>query len=345
MKTQLLLKSWTSTRLLGFALAASLVSVSMAQKAIPASVTPVPAASNPGMVGQPDDPQLKQSQSAMIKSWEPAADAEYELGPGDEISIDVPGHTEVAGKHVVGPDGRITIPIAGTIDVNNKTRLAASQEIKEALTPYYTDVNVTVGIDKYGSNHVTVLGNVKNPGIISFDSTPTLLAAISKAGLSANATSKDGIPDTCYIYRGNDQRVEVNLRSLLQSGSAGADMRLKRNDFVFVPPQKSEYVSVMGQVKAPGNVPLSPELTLHEAITQAGGFTDDASHNISVVSAVTGKSITITYKQFMTPGGDKEITLHAGDIIAVPKSGFGKVTGFLTKISPVATMVTLGALL
>jgi polysaccharide export outer membrane protein len=335
--------------LFGLALVASFANGAAAQQATAANVPPaqpVQASADAPAAGETTDtPQLKLNPIKALQAFEPAADEEYELGPGDEISLDVPGHPELTGKHIVGPDGRVTLPIAGTVDVANKTRLGASQSIKEALTPYYTDVTVTLGIDKYGSNRILILGNVQHPGVLYYDSTPTLLDAIARGGLLSTSTSKDGLPDRCIIYRGNDQSVTVDLRSLLQSGNALADMRLRRNDIVFVPAQKDEFVSVMGQVNHPGAVPLTPELSLHLAIAQAGGFTDSAGKNITIVQAATNKTIVISYNQMMSPNGDREITLHAGDIIAIPKSGFSKATAVLTKLSPIATMVTLGALL
>jgi polysaccharide export outer membrane protein len=344
---QLFVHVRTSLSYLGLALALAAFSAHQAAAQTAQAANTAPAVSSDGSAAAPgaDDPKLKLSPTKVLEAFEPSADAEYELGPGDEISLDVPGHAELTGKHTVGPDGRITLPVAGTVELANKSRLGASQAIKDALTPYYTDVSVTLSIDKYGSNHVTILGNVKNPGVLYFDSTPTLLETISRGGLAANSTSKDGIPDRCIIYRGNDQSVTVELRSLLQNGNGLADMRLRRNDIVFVPPQKNDYVSVMGEVKNPGAVALTPDLSLHLAIAQAGGFTDSASKNITLVSGVTGKTTTITYKQMMMPNGDKEITLHPGDIIAIPKTGFSKATTVITKLSPIATMLTIGALL
>jgi polysaccharide export outer membrane protein len=344
---QLFVHVRTSLSYLGLALALAAFSAHQAAAQAAQAANTAPAVSSDGSAAAPgaDDPKLKLSPTKVLEAFEPSADAEYELGPGDEISLDVPGHAELTGKHTVGPDGRITLPVAGTVELANKSRLGASQAIKDALTPYYTDVSVTLSIDKYGSNHVTILGNVKNPGVLYFDSTPTLLETISRGGLAANSTSKDGIPDRCIIYRGNDQSVTVELRSLLQNGNGLADMRLRRNDIVFVPPQKNDYVSVMGEVKNPGAVALTPDLSLHLAIAQAGGFTDSASKNITLVSGVTGKTTTITYKQMMMPNGDKEITLHPGDIIAIPKTGFSKATTVITKLSPIATMLTIGALL
>jgi polysaccharide export outer membrane protein len=332
--------------LLGLALAT--VPLASAQSAGPSNAPPpqpVVTAANSGPAGQPtDNPQLKLSPTKAMEAFEPAADEEYELGPGDEISMDVPGHPELTGKHVIGPDGRITLPIAGTVEISNKTRIGAGQTIKDALTPYYTDVNVTIGVDKYGSNHIMILGNVQHPGVLYYDSTPTLLDAIARGGLMATSNNKDGIPERCVIYRGNDQTLTVELRKLLQGGNAMADMRLRRGDIVFIPPQQEEFVSIMGEVKNPGAVALTPDMTLHLALAQVGGVTDMHGKNIQVIQASTGKTTIIPYDQILTPNGDREITLHGGDIIAVPKSGLAKFSVVLTRLSPITSIATLATI-
>jgi polysaccharide export outer membrane protein len=331
--------------LLGLALATA--PVARAQTAGPSNVPPPQAAvtaANSVPAGQPADPQLKLSPAKALEAFEPAADEEYELGPGDEISMDVPGHPELTGKHVIGPDGRITLPIAGTVEIANKTRVGAGQAIADALTPYYTDVNVTIGVDKYGSNHIMILGNVQHPGVLYYDSTPTLLDAIARGGLMATSSNKDGIPERCMIYRGNDQTMTVELRKLLQGGNAMADIRLRRNDIVFVPVQQEEFISMMGEVKIPGAIPLTQNLSLHQAIAQAGGPTEFAGKNIEIVQYSTGKTTVIPYSQLLTPNGDREITLHAGDIVAIPKSGLAKWSTVMTRLSPITSMATLATI-
>jgi polysaccharide export outer membrane protein len=204
---------------------------------------------------------------------------------------------------------------------------------------------------------VRVVGYVQHPGEILFEGTPTLLNAIGRAGLLSNTTTvtKDGvvtngsgggIPEKCTIYRGNDQSVQVELRALLTSGNALADMRLRRNDVVYVPQPKELFVSVMGQVNHPGTVPLTPESTLTSILTQAGGFTDGAggSPNIHILQPSVGKDIVVPYKKLMTLAGQKEFTLHSGDVIIINKTGFEKATYVLQRISPIATMVSLAAL-
>lgn len=57
---------------------------------------------------------LQPSPAAQLKALEPSAEEPYTLGGGDELSLECAGRAELSGKHVVGPDGRITLPVAGT---------------------------------------------------------------------------------------------------------------------------------------------------------------------------------------------------------------------------------------
>jgi polysaccharide export outer membrane protein len=293
-----------------------------------------------------DTPQLKLGPEKELKNFEPAVDEEYTLGAGDEIALDFPGRPELSKKYIVGPDGRITLPIAGPLMIANLTRPAAAKAIVDALSADYTNLSVTVNIEKYGSNRIIVLGNVQHPGVFDFDSTPTLLDAVSRGGLQSTPSNKDGLPDRCMIYRGNDQVLEVDLRSLMRSGSAMADIRLRRNDIVFIPSQADLFVTVLGEVKNPGAIPLTNESTLPSVLAQAGGLGEGAGStpNIQIIDKASNTSRILPWKQLMTPGGISEVSLKPGDVIVIPKSGFYKVTYFFQRLSPMTSLMTLGAM-
>jgi polysaccharide export outer membrane protein len=298
------------------------------------------------------NPQLKLSPMKTLQSFEPAENEEYALGPGDEISLDFPGHPELTGKKIVGPDGRITLSLAGAVNVGDKNRTEAGKLVVDALSPYYKDLTVTINIEKYGSNRVVIIGSVQHPGVLYFDNTPTLLDVIARGGLLANATStgpssgsnvRDGIPERCAIYRGNDQVVWVNLKQLLQSGNSMADLRLRRNDIVFVPSQQEIFVSVLGSVMHAGAIAITPESTLTSVLAEAGGLAEGAAKNIQIIQPSTGKTVTIPFKNLLTLKGNEEVKLHAGDVVFVPQSGFFKSTYVIQRLSPIASMGAIAA--
>lgn len=307
---------------------------------------------------------LKQNPTLALRDFEPPANADYELGRGDEISIDFGGRSELNSKQIIGPDGKITLPLAGSILVADTTREQAAALVAASLSPYYSRLSVTVGVDKYTSNQVLLLGAVEHPGVQTFDRPPTLLEVVSRGGalggprsvnmnsnggynMGANAQPMvSGIPERCAIYRGADKVIWVDLKQMLDSGNAMADLRLKRDDIVYVPSGSERYVSVLGQVQHPGALQLDDTMTLAKLLGLAGGLTAEAGSNpeIQVIQPSTGKKRVIPFRQLLQPGA-LDLTLHSGDIVFIPKSGFNNAAYVIEKLSPLVTMFTASALI
>jgi polysaccharide export outer membrane protein len=310
--------------------------------------------------------ELKQNPMALLRDFEAPADQPYQLGRGDEITVEVIGRPELTSKHTIGPDGKITLPIAGSVLIADKTREEAAAAIQSALSIYYSGVTVSVGVDRYTSNHILLLGAVEHPGLLTFDKTPTLLEVISRGGqlqmpaaMGAGAGAAPGggtsgpipmgVPEECMIYRGNATMVTVQLRSLLEEGNPLANMRLKRDDVVFVPgPDK--YVSILGSVTRPGTQRLEKKSTLPQLLAMAGGPTEKAGHypDIQIIhrgtDKVPGKTQVISYKDVLNPK-PLDLTLQSGDIIYIPESGFNRAAYTFEKLSPLVNLFTIGALI
>jgi polysaccharide export outer membrane protein len=292
------------------------------------------------------DPQLKPNPLETLRNFEPPADEEYRLGKGDEITADFAGQPQLTAKLVVGPDGRITLPLAGDLMLAGKTREEAGKIIEAALAPYYTNFSVQVSVNKYTANKVLVLGAVEKPGVVNFDGTPTLLEALSRAGMQTAAGPGKAalIPERCAIYRGQDEVVWVDLKNLIDSGNSLADLRLRRDDVVYVPNGGERFVSVLGQVQHPGAVPLTAASTLASVLAEAGGFTEPAGNkpHIQIVDPATGVSRMISFNDLLNPAKSLEIRPKPGEIIFVPQSGFYRATYVVERLSP---MITAGALI
>lgn len=306
-----------------------------------AAATPVVRAQD---ANNPPDPRLKPNPLEALRNFEPPADEEYRLGKGDEITADFAGRPDLSAKLVVGPDGRITLPLAGDILLAGKTRPEAAKAIEAALAPYYTNLSVEVGVTKYTANKVLVLGAVEKPGIVTFDGTPTLLEALSRSGLETGPNKAALIPERCAIYRGENEVVWVELKHLIESGNSIADLRLRRDDVIFVPSGSERFVSVLGQVQHPGAVPLTANSTLASVLASAGGFTEPAGNkpHIQIVDPATGMSRTISFNDLLNPDKALEIRPKPGEIIFVPQSGFYRATYVVERLSP---MITAGALI
>jgi polysaccharide export outer membrane protein len=295
---------------------------------------------------QPPDPQLQPNPLDALRNLEPQPNEEYRLGKGDEITVDFAGRPDLQAKLVVGPDGRISLPLAGDILLDGLTRGDASKAISAALASYYNNLAVQVTVTKYTANRVLVLGAVTNPGEVTFEGTPTLLEALTRSGLSTGPNKPAAIPERCAIYRGSNQVVWVQLRELVESGNPLADLRLRRDDVIFVPSNSERFVSVLGEVQHPGAVPLTTNSTLASILADAGGITEQAGNNahIQIVDPATGSSRVLTFKDVLNPAKSLEVTLKPGEIIFIPRSGFNKATYALQRLTPIFSLSTLAYL-
>jgi polysaccharide export outer membrane protein len=88
----------------------------------------------------------------------------YRIGSGDVLRLEVFGRPEVSGKHIVGPDGKITVPLAGDINLGEQTREEGRNMVTERLRTVFTAPFVSLIVDEYTSNQVTVLGRVQHAG-------------------------------------------------------------------------------------------------------------------------------------------------------------------------------------
>jgi polysaccharide export outer membrane protein len=322
-----------------------------------AGMTGLAQASGKGYYEAPDDivgtAGLKLSQAELLREFEAASEQEYTIGAGDEIEVQVAGQLDLQGRHVVGPDGRITLSLVGAIQVSGQTREGAAQAIAKAWGQYYANLNVTVRVTRYGSNRVVVVGRVATPGPLYFDTAPTLLEVLAKSGAYSarpveGSLGNGGATATlsrCAVYRGSEQVLWIDLKQLFASGS-GIDVHLRRDDVVFVPNEQEELVSVMGQVQRPGAVRLTPDTTLVDVLAMSGGFTEDAAADkIRVVRPSTGLIREIAFKDLLDPARNRasEIALQRGDVIYVPKNGLAKVGYVLGKFSPASSLMMFGA--
>jgi polysaccharide export outer membrane protein len=327
---------------------------------IAAAAAPAPAptgyASPVSLASVPADASLTGPLHTLTASFEPAPNEEYTMDDGDQIHIDVAGRPELSLDYTIGPDGRITIATVGSVLLSGLNRQQAAEAVEHAMAPFYSEPLVTVGVIHYISNHILLLGAVQRPGLLTFDSPPTLLQVLSRGGVGANSAQMNdagntataytnntavgySMPDRAFIYRGSQELAVVDLRHLL-SGGAFADLRLRRNDIVLIPVE-NELVSVLGAVKTPGAIHFNQTATLQVLLAQAGGLSEQAGTNplIQVINTSNGTSTQIRFSQLLDPRHGNDVSLHPGDVIFVPSTAFSKFAYVVDKISPILTVM------
>lgn len=204
---------------------------------------------------------------------------QYEVGPGDVLSIIVYDHPELtipAGSErsaaetgtVVHANGTLYYPYIGRVEVEGMTVNQIRDIIARRLSTYITDPQVEVNVAAYRSKRVYVSGAVGNPGMLPITNVPmTVLDAISQAGgPSATANWHD-----VTLNRGSEE-IELSLFKMLKQGDLTQNRLLYAGDVLFVPSAENENVAVLGQVRNAGNIQVGNErLTLTSALARAGG--------------------------------------------------------------------------
>jgi polysaccharide export outer membrane protein len=140
-----------------------------------------------------------------------------------------------ANDIMIGPDGYVQLPYAGTVKLAGLTVREATDVLTQKLSEYMKIPSMTVMIKRYGPRKVYVMGEVKTPGIheLTIDSMNVYAAISSADGVATHGRPKHiqvlrNIGDTMY-YKEVDMDAYVTKHDLAQN------LKLEDGDIVYVP--------------------------------------------------------------------------------------------------------------
>lgn len=195
-----------------------------------------------------------------------------ELGPGDQISLEVYGQPDMNSTLYVGNDGTISVPLAGPVQVSGLTPVIAAKRVESALIKgqFLVAPHVTIALLVGKSQRVSVLGEVRTPGRYPIEPNTSIFDLLAQAG----GTTQDSA-DVIYVSRtdaeGKVSRSTIDLRALGNRAGAESSQRLESGDEILVP--RAEQFYIYGEVAAPNKYRIEPGMTVVEAIVRAGGVT------------------------------------------------------------------------
>lgn len=281
----------------------------------------------------------------VLREFEHPASGSYIFGEGDEISVDVFSHPELSGKRVIGPDGKVTLPVVGDVQLANLSREDGHQAVMEAFAKYYAGLSVELQVDVYTSNRIFILGRVAAPGALHFETPPTLLEVITRAGsLPIGGIGADkAAMNRCVIFRGREKVVWVDLKPLLKDGNLLYNLQLQRNDVVYIPDSDDQSVYVLGEVLHPGAYNLRPDMTFMDAYAEAGGATKDGvADHIQLIRPSLAIRREVAMRNIMHPDPNLNFALRDGDILYVPKRGLAKFGYLMDQFGAASGLAIVG---
>lgn len=171
---------------------------------------------------------------------------EYLLYPGDEIEVATPTASELTRTLKVGPDGRIAMPLIGSVMAADRTLPQVQQVVSAAYAPQLVRPVVEVTLRQAGPIRVWVDGEVRNPGVFEMIGDLDAYQAVIQAGGFAPTSRQDSV---ALIRRGSGGSRMMRVVDLRPR--RGEVVPLRRGDIVFVPRSTlGELAAFFTQVRA-----------------------------------------------------------------------------------------------
>jgi polysaccharide export outer membrane protein len=265
------------------------------------------------------------------------------IGPGDVLHVQVLNTPEMEQHPRVTDAGEIPLIGVGNLTVAGLTPGAAAAKIRERLISmnYMNHPEVTVTVDAYATQTVSVLGQVKLPGAYPISTPRSILSVVALAG---------GLTDTA------DYRITIERKDPSQQpvgytlsndprAAIAQDVQVFPGDTVIVP--KAGIVYVLGDVPKPGGFVMQnthSQLTALEAVALAGGTLPSAvpSHAKLIRREADGgfKEVALNFSA-MQKGKQSDLVLEQDDVIYIPFSYFRNVASTSSGIVAAATSAAI----
>lgn len=238
----------------------------------------------------------------------------YQLGPGDEVIIDIWGANEDHIRQTISPEGSIMISQIGPVYLNGLSMNQANNHIKSVFSQKYggvtdeeTDIQLTLG--QVRSISVDIMGEVATPGTFRMSPFASVFHALYRAGGINDIGSLRNI----QVLRNGKKVSGIDIYEYLFEGKTEGNIRLQEGDVIIVPPYE-QLVSIDGNVKRPMYYEIRPNETIQDILNYAGGFTGDAYTEMVRLARQAGNENEL----YNIESGDfKSYKLSDGDIITV----------------------------
>ncbi|MEP2937357.1 MAG: SLBB domain-containing protein [Gilvibacter sp.] len=207
--------------------------------------------------------------------------ANYQLGPGDEVVVNLWGAAQSTFALQVDRTGALRIPNLGPVFVSGMQLDEATAVLKTNMSRIYGGlqaansspykINIDVNISKVRTVQVNIIGQVKVPGTYSLSALSNVLNGLYAAG----GPTREGTFRKIKIIRNGQETVYFDLYKYFIEGSQVGNLTLQDQDLIVVSPYISR-IDINGAVKRAGTFEILPEESLSDLLEYASGFTSTA---------------------------------------------------------------------
>ncbi|MCI6550998.1 MAG: SLBB domain-containing protein [Prevotella sp.] len=224
-------------------------------------------------------------------SFEPnmniATPQNYQLGPGDAVFIDIYGASQKTINATVSPDGDVTIPGFGPVQVSGLTVRQANARLRATLGARYSSSNVRLTVGQTKTITVNIMGEVKVPGTYTLSAFSSVFRALYMAG----GPNDIGTLRNIKVFRRNRLIAVVDVYDYILNGKA-SNIHLSDEDVIAVGPYDC-LVNMTGKVKRPMYYEMRKNESVGSLIKYAGGFANDAYTKSVRIIRKTGRKYAV----------------------------------------------------
>ena len=254
--------------------------------------------------------------SSQVSGTEDAAvipvGADYVVGPGDTLLINIWGSVQEGFPVEVDREGKIMLPKSGPLYVWGMKLKEAETRITQRLNEFYTNFNVDVSMGKLRNIRVFIMGEVKKPGAYSISSQSNIFQALYQAG----GPTKMGSMRKIKVIPPDGKSREVDLYQFLLKGETADNSIIQSGDTIFVPPV-GDVVAISGNVKRPGIYETKSEILLSDLLDFAGGITPTGNLQRLQVERIKDNERRVIVDIELKNNNFKDIKLRNGDMVMV----------------------------
>ena len=282
-----------------------------------------------------------------------ATPADYQLGPGDELSIQLFGGSEEMYTVQISREGYIKVPRLAPVYLSGLSVSQAKSRIKNAFSKIYTGLNVQtddpskvdlmVSLRSARSVVINIAGNVQVPGTYTISAFSSVLNAIYAAG----GPNEVGTYRDIKVIRNGKVLTTIDLYDYFLKGMLPT-LYLKDQDIIQIPALLKE-VALEGGFKTTGFFELKDRETLKDILSFSGGFLSNAYKDRVLINRIAGyKRETLSYdltanESFAIEDGDVITANLITDVVENGVSIEGAV--YLPGLYSLSSVSTLGDLL
>ena len=242
------------------------------------------------------------------------ASADYPLGAGDAIRIQVFQNPDLTLETRVSENGTVTFPLVGELTIGGMAIAVAEKKIADALETggflQKPQVNITLLVVR--GNQVSVLGQVGRPGRFPLETANTRLTDML-ANAGGATPGGDDIAIITGARNGTPFRKRVDIPALFLDDGATQDMVMQGGDVDYV--HRAPVFYIYGEAQRPGAYRVERSMTIMQALAQGGGPTARGSEKrLRLNRKVNGEVVEIEPK--LTD------SVQADDVIYIRESIF-----------------------